>query len=161
MYNIDWNRLISYLLPAPIRKAKFVALISAMLSPILSLDNSFSIFRNKISEEINTNGQVVKLQAGLNRNYDPIEKRITITDAPPADPVFIYASVENRPIYLPAFLSGEKVDFHVNVPGDLSAFRASIIAFATKYKLASKRFLFVYSSLPPLTGGNTVGPIGN
>lgn len=154
--------MLSYSLPAAIKKAGVMGLLNALITPVIVLKNAFDLYRSRVKQELNMTPQVTKLQAGLNRLYDPFEKRITITDAPTEDPVYLYTSSENKPVYLPEFLSGQDADFHVNVPGDLSAFRSAIIAFVNKYKLASKRFLFVYSSLPPLTGGgNTPGPQNN
>lgn len=145
MYNLEWSRLIDWLLWSPIRKPSVQAWFHALLAPAKTLHGYFLLFQEQIREDVETNGQVTKMQAGLNRRFDPHFRRMLITDAPETDSVFIYTETENQPLYLPTFINGSNYDFLVYVPFDLMGEETGIRAFVDKYKLVTKRWELIWT----------------
>jgi hypothetical protein len=116
------------------------AWLKALLLPLIGLHSSFKAFTIEKYTDIQTNGQVCKLKAGLNRIFDGVQKRIYIEDGRIVDSIFIYTAPENKPIYLPQFLSSTQGDFVVYIPQTLRPEETRIRAYINKYKLPSKNY---------------------
>lgn len=140
MYSVDWSKLVSRNIPAAVRKDKLKAFLLALLAPVISLYNTFTLFRAKVDEDLRMTGQVVKLEWGLNQRFDPSLSRIEIKDASEAQIVYMFLAEENRPLFLPRFLSGLAVDFVVCIPISLKPQEITIRAFLDKYKLVTTRY---------------------
>lgn len=153
IYNINFKKLVVWLLHKPIRKPVQVSWLMALLSPLTWLHNQFLAFRTSVLYFLFITPQVCKLEQLLNDRYDTVQRRIIIRDGLEYDPVFIYRRAENKPVALyrrsegkPVWLytKGETgataVDFIVEVPVfvvfDLNEMRGLI----KRFKLASKTF---------------------
>lgn len=143
MYALDLNILINWLLPAPVRKAKMIAWLNALIAPVKGLHTQFTQFRNSTRNHLRVTGQKRVLQYFLNRGFIG-SSLIEIYDTDQAEPVFIFLEDENMPVYLPVFITGSAVDFIVDVPIDLKPQESSIRAFVDKYKLPTKRYEIIY-----------------
>ncbi len=99
-FEVDFQRLIQILLPVRWRKEKQSAWLGALCNPILELYNAFMQNRNSNLYSSSHNSQVVFLNEMLNDTYDPIDRRIYISDSSNFDPLYVYRDAENRPLWL-------------------------------------------------------------
>ena len=156
MLQIDWTKWVNYMLPGPLRKSRMIAWLYALIFPIRLLYSDLLFFKQKVDFDMAMTGQVVILQRGLNDLFDIAVRRIRIVDAeqPEAgEGVFAYLESENNPLYLPKNLtstfsvgSESSVDFLICLPGTFYPERAQIAAMINKYKLASKKWNFHWTS---------------
>ena len=79
-YDINVKRLALLLLPTFWRKPGFAALAYAAVSPLQWLHTQFVLWKRDAEYRVQKNGQVCHLRAVLNDMFDPIDRRITITD---------------------------------------------------------------------------------
>lgn len=127
-----------------IRKPVEQAWFHALLAPVKLLHNRLLSFRSERVDEIATTGQVATMRYKLNRRFDPALRRFEIEDGEEVAFVYMYTEGENKPLYLPEYLTGANEDFVVKVPFALIASESAIRAFVNKYKLASKRWKLVW-----------------
>lgn len=140
MYDIDFNKLIGWLLPAATRKVNQMAWLNALLYPVKYLHTQFLLFTTATRYDIKITGQKCSLEFHLNRVFDPVFNYFYITDSVATTTVFMFLESENRPLYLPTFISGTQTDFIVHAPNNLEDQEAAIRAFLDKYKLVTKRY---------------------
>ncbi len=155
MYNIDYNKLILWLIPDFKRKPKLIAWLKVLCSPVVQLSEQFLLKREKSLYKLNHNSQVFSMQKVLNDRFDSALKRIYITDGYTKDRLFIHTTSEDKPKYLGSLTlhnradySDTGVDFIVWVPNTVPL--SSIDTYELKslidfYKLASKRYI-IYRS---------------
>ena len=79
-YEVNIKRFALLLLPTFWRKPLLATLAYAMVSPLGYLHTRFVLFRRDTVYRLTHNGQVCYLRAVLNDQFDPIERRITITE---------------------------------------------------------------------------------
>lgn len=159
-YGLNIKRLALLLLPTFWRKPIFATLAYAMVSPLAHLYTRFVLFRRATIYRLDHNGQVCYLRAVLNDQFDPIARRITITEeAAEAGALMLRKREEEQALLLPrretgrAFIINRRgfggvngYDFWVNIPialygtVDVSRLRAIV----GTYKLASRRFSVNY-----------------
>lgn len=153
-YKIDYNKLSVLLLPIRFRQPIIKAILRAFMLPIIKLKREFDTYKSNTDYILNHNSQVCYLQAVLNDNFDPVERRIYITDAPNFEiEKFLWIESEDKPVMLyddsffmlhsENFIGANGINFTVNVPsvlsletGDLSRMRSLL----NYYKLASMRY---------------------
>lgn len=150
IYNIDYSKLTTWLVPTFLRKQKTLAFVRVLIEPVIKLYNDLIAFRNDVVYKINHNGQVVYLQKVLNDRFDPSERRIYITDGNINEPTYIYTYLENKPIFLGKRhiysreeLKFRDVDFVVVFPSNFLLKGEVLIrikALVNYYKLASKTY---------------------
>lgn len=153
-YDVNFKRLALLLLPTFARRPLLAALAYAMVAPLNWLHTKFVLFQRTTDYRLTHNGQVCRLRAVLNDTFDPIERRITITeDAGGTGPLVLWQRSENRAILVPmrgtgravivnrrGFGGTNDVDFWVNIPLNADIDVARLMAIVNVYKLASKRF---------------------
>lgn len=139
-YALDINNLIGWLLPASVRKPSQLAWLNVLLAPVKVLHQRFLMYATDARFHIKITGQKRILQFHLNRVFDPISNLIYITDSDSATTVFVFLESENRPIYLPTFISGTATDFVVHLPNNLESQETAIRGFLNKYKLVTKYY---------------------
>jgi hypothetical protein len=144
MYALDLNKIINWLLPAPIRKALSIAWLNALLAPVSWLHGRFLSWSNSTRYRLNITPQVRSLEGYLNRFFDPFGGEIYITDGISTNMVFMFLESENRPLYLPTFISGTEFDFIVHCPFAIKNQEAQIRSFLDAYKLPSKRYQLLF-----------------
>ena len=145
MINVNWTSLILWLLPSPVRTAWMVNWLLALISPIMTIHAYLITLRRQARTEILTTGQVRILRAYLNSRFDLLLKRINIITLAAEEQKFIYLASENKPLYLPVFLtSGDGYDFIVEVPFDLMSYESDLKAIVNKFKLPTKKYYIIY-----------------
>jgi hypothetical protein len=151
MFNIDYNKLIQWLIPGFKRKPVMYAWMLALCTPVMIMYGVFLRKREAALYNLAHDSRVFSLRALLNDRFDKDARRITIADGFSFDRVYIYREDEAKPLYLgtvslhnPGDYGDTGVDFLVNVPSALSLTAQDMIemdALVKYYKLASKRFL--------------------
>lgn len=144
MYSINWPEVIRRALPAVLRKVRIIAFLDALISPVVTLGGGFGFFRESIEQELQITPQVRILRYWLNRLFDPADQRIRVLSATDTVPFFIFREDENRPVYLPQFISGSSIDFIVELPRSIRMLESQVRGFVDKYKLPTKRYRILY-----------------
>lgn len=140
MFGIDWDIFIEERLPNAVRKPILFAWFHALLGPVKSLHTAFLTFKGTTERHVSITPQVCFLRYWLNELFDTAERRFEINDYTNSVPIRIYGQAENKPLYLPKFLSGKAYDFEVLAPCEASGQKVQIKGFLDKYKLAGKRY---------------------
>lgn len=154
IYDVDIKRLFRLLLPMKWRQVGIMAMVETLTSPIAGMPNELRKYKTNCECRMTYNGQVCKLRGLLNDEFDPIQRRITITDAK-GDNIskrylFIYARGMGQQVELPNKVrerhspSLDMWDFEVNIPVGLKPQETRIKALINEYKLASKRYNINY-----------------
>lgn len=158
IYNVNFKELILLLLPTFLRKPVMVAFTQTAAEPVIAVKFTFDDFRNDVNYRLYHNGQVCYLRAVLNDYFDPVLRRITITDAAnDMNLSAVYLRSESRFLMMPQRQSGGAIilnrrgfsgttgyDFTVNVPSELADQNDRITAITNAYKLVSKRYSINY-----------------
>lgn len=154
IYNINYGRLVVWLLPNALRKTRLIAYIEALIKPVTSAYLAFRHYRNARLYELAITPQVCYLEKMLNDRYDPLQRRICIVDSVDQDPQHIYLAAENKPVYLGVktiYTMGETsilypFDFFVQVPVVLQGtFQVpEMLQLVNTYKLAGMRPVIQY-----------------
>ena len=159
-YDVNFKRLALLLLPTFWRRPLFAAMAYAAVSPLQWLHTRFMLWRRDTDYRLLHNGQVCRLRGLLNDLFDPVDRRITVTEeVSNVGNIVLHRREVQRAVRLPARGSGRMVvlnrrgyggvsgyDFWVNIPLalydklDITQVRAVVDA----YKLASKRFSINY-----------------
>jgi hypothetical protein len=151
MINIDFKRLIAWLLPVNLRTAVHFAWLQALYAPLQTVYGLFNARRNANLYALSVTPQVCSLEKMLNDRYDSIQRRIYITDAIHISCVYIYLEEEQKPLFIsgstPVYIYGEaeidasrKIDFTVHVPFLNHLNSKEMRALLNTYKLAGKRY---------------------
>ncbi|TAE80367.1 MAG: hypothetical protein EAY81_10525 [Bacteroidetes bacterium] len=150
VFNIDFDKLILWLLPTFLRKAKMYAYLQCLCRPVVMLYADFTKNREANLYKMAHNGQVFSLQKVLNDRFDNIQRRIYIGDGLTKERIYIYTTPETKPIFLQtiylynsADYGDSGVDFIVWIPLSVTMGNQAIIeakALIDFYKRASKRY---------------------
>lgn len=148
-FSLDLNKLVILLLPTFFRRARLVAWLQVLASPLATLHQTWYVNRLSNIYKLNHNGQVCYLRKALNDAFDPTDRRIYITDGNKYQRQYIYTNIEQQPKYLGKMslrqasdYADTGVDFRVIVPigFDLQANIYQLKALVDFYKLAGKRY---------------------
>jgi hypothetical protein len=116
--NIDFNKLVTLLLPTFIRTMSVADLVKALTGSLQQLHTEFQAWQNDIRLQAAMTCQVMYLETILNyRLLDSFLRSIYITDG-----------------------NGVTVDFIVNLASGVSVDNYRMIALIEKYKIAGKRY---------------------
>lgn len=154
IYTINWSRLIALLLPNDLRKVKLLNYLIALITPLKEDYNEFLQFRATQLYDAEINGQTIKLERVLNDTFDPIDRRIYITDGEYYEPPTFYEEWKNKPVIFlyeghddnPTFYSINNIDnrvsfnFFVHVPSEVWHDRTRLRALVDKYKAFGRTF---------------------
>ncbi|MFN8238647.1 MAG: hypothetical protein U0T77_10805 [Chitinophagales bacterium] len=154
IYNVNWNRFAIWQTPIDLRKIKLIRYLLVLLEPVKSAHNEFKQFRLQQLYEAEINGQTIKLERVLNDTFDPVERRIYITDGEYYNPPVYYEEYKNDPVIYyeegngdnPIFWSDTAIDnrvsfnFYVNVPSSVFFQKTRVKALVSKYKIAGRTF---------------------
>jgi len=163
MFNIDFKDIALKWLEPDLRLPAILDFIYSLMKPIKTTNNSFQQFRDQVNYKLLFNGQVMYLERYLNDVYDPIKRRIFISDAVRKPINYVYNKLEDKPkMYLynqseeqtPIYLynrleSNGTISFWVNIPEDVTYNTIVITAQINIYKMAGKGFGF--KTIPTLT----------
>lgn len=157
-YDISYQRLALALVPLAMRQPVLMAFLYVLLSPVVYCAGLFERFRTDTDYRLTHNGQVCYLTAVLNDRFDPVIRRITITDVAPLRGNILYHREADNFLMAPhrngsavtlnrrAFSGSDSVDFAVIVPATLRGTfpQNQMQALINTYKLASKRYIILY-----------------
>jgi hypothetical protein len=153
IFNIQLNKLRTWLIPAMLQTDVLMAFTEAIYTPIVALHNSFIAFRKSKFYEIKMNYQTCYLQAFLNDRFDSIQRRIYIVDAVSREPVYIYTRAEAKALVISKRSEAQSVavytrgesngdllhDFYVFVPANVGFDEHEMRAMIAT-KLCGKRY---------------------
>lgn len=153
-FNVNWSRFAVQTLPTALRKTKVVQFVLALYEPIKDSYNGFVQFMDEQLYDARINGQVIKLERVLNDTFDPIDRRIYITDGLYYDAPTFYEEWKNMPVIFyaegdtrnPVFWTTDvlnnrvSVNFYVNVPAAIFFDSARMRALVNKYKILGRTF---------------------
>lgn len=154
IYDINYQKLIKWLTPVPLRGVKFLSLMGVMVFPLVSLYQAFLLYRKAKIYQLMITPQKCYLERLLNDRYDFTNRRIYIDDGVDKPPTFIYQNAELKPLYIYnrsegqpqkyIYTGGEsgdlKDDFTVFVPLAISFESAEMISLIKGFKLAGTKF---------------------
>ncbi|MBD3748500.1 MAG: hypothetical protein IE931_03295 [Sphingobacteriales bacterium] len=149
VFNIDFEKLVLWLIPTFLRKPIIYAYVKALVNPAAQLHQEFLNNWESNLYKLSHNSQVFSIESVLNDKFDPVERRIYITNGFTKDRIYAYTRTELKPVYLPIplFNRGDYadtgVDFIVWIPNVVAMNTESLIeakASVNFYKRGSKRF---------------------
>lgn len=150
MYNIDFNRLVTWLLPGLITKPKFQSWLRGLIEPLKTIQKAFNKNRESNLYKLRHNSQVFSIVNVLNDRFDNGQRRIYITDGLTKDRIYIHTRQELKPLFLGQIFLWNRgdyadtgVDFIVWIPVQIFITPQDLIevrALITYYKLSGKRF---------------------
>jgi hypothetical protein len=136
--------------------ARHLAWLRALMAPMESLNAIFAAYVDDVRYRLSITGQVIYLEHYLNDLYDPLDRRIYISDGSPLllflfnkadgqDAFVIYNKSESQtPVYLPNKEDTENnVDFIINIPYNSTTtpiLLDKIRASTNVYKPAGRRY---------------------
>lgn len=155
-FDVDVNVALWRIIPVRWRNALHYGWLKALVEPVRWVKGLFDTSRSGNLYRLKHTSQVCYLEAALNDVFDPLSRRIYITDPLYADPVWVFRRSERKPMYLyrrsettPVYLYRRSemvegaVDFIINVPAAVSYDSARMRAMANQQKLVSKRYSIV------------------
>ena len=136
---------------------RHLAWLRALMAPLQSLNQDFADYTEDVRYRLNLSGQVIYLEHYLNDLYDPIDRRIYISDGDAPLPLFLYNKADGSepfdiynksegqtPVYLINKVEFEgNVDFIINIPFDATTTPIlidKIKASTNIYKPAGRRY---------------------
>lgn len=155
-YNINIKKLAILHLPTVLRKAREIKFLLSLVKPLSRIHYDWLLLRNENIYKLNHNSQVCYLRKTLNDRFDPVERRILISDSQIYKQNYIYTVGENKPYKLgnssstdcgPMYLRQASdynltsINFVVKVPNELLIDNINKIkAIIDYYKLANKKY---------------------
>lgn len=146
IYDITYQKLRAWLIPALVRKPRLVALLQVLSFPIESIYQAFNRYRLAKRYQLKITPQVCYLEMMLNDRYDFVLRRITIVDAIDRPALSIFRVDELKPVFLGSefiYTSGEagqiKDDYIVLVPSVLNFENPEMISLLKTYQLAGMK----------------------
>lgn len=153
IYNIEWKKLATWLLPVNLRRKKLQAFVYALLAPVNDLHTRFLSYVKNVDYRLKINYQVCYLEAALNDRFDYVDRRIQIVRARQYDPFPIYLKPENKPVVLSKKGEGSgtilyskqqtgqfTVDFIIKVPASVAFDLNELTAFVSFHIVQSRTF---------------------
>src|SRR5689334_19495606 len=127
IFDIKYKKLTTWLVPQVLRKPKKMALLNALVSPVVFIYNLFLINRRNNLYKLMITPQVCYVEMALNDKYDNGNRQIKIVQPKRKDPLFLYKKIELRPVHL--FTKGEaaKPKAILYQKGEASAFQYDFI----------------------------------
>lgn len=147
-YNLNIKKLSILILPPLLRKIKIINYLFSLIKPLEILHYSWLQFRFDNIYKLNHNSQICYMQGMLNDRFDPIQRRIIITNSHRYKQQYIYTEVEKKIKYLGTIYLRQDADFEDNgadflvlVPVELlNNDNFEMKALIDYYRLASKRY---------------------
>jgi hypothetical protein len=159
IFSIDFSKLALLLTPIFWRSNIMIDWINSFIEPIAIIHKEFIKYREKQIYKVVHNGQVILLEKVLNDAFDSSERRVFISELPVFDPLYIYTTAENKPVFIGSqylypiqppeiidvdFILNFPVLIKPNNPIALINFENKIKALTNYYKIASKRFKILW-----------------
>lgn len=100
LFDINWDKLVLYLLPTFLRKPFLLGYTRALLSPMESLYYKWYNWRIDNIYKLEHTNQICYLRGSLNDKFDPVERRIYIGNGLLFDTQYIFTEVEEQDVWL-------------------------------------------------------------
>ncbi|WP_268848154.1 hypothetical protein [Flavobacterium aestivum] len=156
-FDINWNVYGVQNLPNKWRDVISIQFIKVLLRPINDIYYKWYNWRIENIYKLEHTGQICYSRGSLNDKFDPIERRIYITDGLEHDTFYIYTEAEDRTIWLyteaenktiylrtEAETADTGLDFIVYVPLEIyNTQKDSLIAHIEFYRVAGKRYKII------------------
>lgn len=97
MFSIDFIDIMKKNIPVFLRKTRLLDFVSSLLKPLRTLNDLLLLFRDDIDYKLLFNGQVIVLEHYLNDIYDPVLRRIFISDYQKIKIDYLYNKQESKP----------------------------------------------------------------
>jgi hypothetical protein len=152
IYNINYKRLATLLLPTFMRLRRIKVFLEAVIHPVEMLHTQLDRYRAETAYRLIHTGQTCRLRKVLNDNFDPVARRIYIVETgQDYSPACLYWRETGRWTLAPrrpdsliinrrGFGGVNRYDFVVNVPVEYLALGDKIAAITNIYKLVGKRY---------------------
>jgi len=150
MFNINFRKLVSILIPSFLRKNVLIAYLEVLVFPIHQIYEKLLTKKQAYYYYVTHTPQVFSLEKVLNDRFDSEERRIKIEDGDRLQKVYLNRRNSNRPIalntiYLRSRYSNSGSDFFVRVPYTHPIFSDStlynqLLQTVVNYRLLSKSF---------------------
>ena len=127
IYNVNWGKLLNWLLPEMLRKPKLLAFMNALVFPIQLLHIDLLRFKKQKEYQLSINSQVCRMQAMLNDKYDSGARRIYIDDGHLGNSVYVFTAAENTHTWL--FKSSENNPLYVYNRNEIKGTAAHFIVY--------------------------------
>lgn len=99
-YKIDWNIFVLDNIPTMLRKPSLSAIVQIASTPLKSLYYKWYNWRTENIYKLEHTGQVCSLEGSLNDKFDPVERRIYISDGQIYETTYIYTEAEAQDVFL-------------------------------------------------------------
>ena len=152
-YDINFNKLIVWLLPSSLRKIRLVAFLRIAVTPFVFVYQNFLRYRKEKLYDLMITSQVCYLELMLNDKYDYTDRRIFIDDGVEQvalylyqdeedHDIFLFTDAENTPqiFYTDGEIVGESFDFIINVPASISFSELEMISMVKRKRLPGMKF---------------------
>lgn len=153
-FNVVFRYIVSELTPGFLRKSAFVNFLYSLIKGLQDTNDAFYQKTEDIFYYLKFNAQVIYLEKYLNDQYDPVQRRINISQLDYVATNYLFNDAEaEAPFYLdnasevsvPIYFfnntpSSGSYNFLVNVPNTLSSFSNKITASVNLFNLADKTF---------------------
>jgi len=154
MFEIDWTRFVAWIWPPIIRQVFWVSFCRALIAPVVTVYNRFMLYRDDVMYKLAHTSQVWSIEKVLNDAFDPVSRRIYITDPGYFEVTLINRDTDEPPhtilqdaagpiLYISgdSAYAGGSYDFIVVLPYQFSASDIyRLRALVDYYKLAGKRY---------------------
>jgi hypothetical protein len=100
IYDINFKKLVTWMVPQVLRKPKWMALLNALASPVVYIYNLFLINRRNNLYRLLITPQVCYVEMALNDKYDNGDRRIKIIRPKSYDPLYLFQRIEKEAVYL-------------------------------------------------------------
>ena len=155
MYDIDFKKLISWLIPPVLKSNHLPILLNAFIAPIKNTYRSFIQFKTESEYRLSNNSQVCYLTKVLNDRFDLDKRQIIITDSSRYTQLYVYPAKDGKDVFLGEEFIRPKtdfadtgVDFTVILPENFRIDENEMYemkSLINSYKLAGKRYKIVYN----------------
>lgn len=129
IYDINYRKLVTWLVPVPLRGVVMLSWLMALVSPFIDLYNNLIRFRDAVLYRLTITPQVVYLEKMLNDRFDIIERRIVIKDGQEFLPLFLFKKAEVKPIFFYRKSETTKPKTHLLTKGEVGAFTWDFVVF--------------------------------
>ncbi len=161
IYGINFNRLITWLVPPVLRITFWLEWFKVLTAPVKVLYTDFKRYREETNYKLAITPQVCCLERAVNDSFDSELRRVTITDTGDRDITFIHPDEAQIPlithaeglgkdneiplIHSDAGYIGSGYDFFVNLPFQLNKPEEyRLKALLNENKLPGKRYQIIY-----------------
>jgi len=128
IYDISFRNLVNALVPQVLRKPKMLAVLSALVNPVVHVYNIFFLNNRKSNlYRLMITPQICYIEMALNDKYDHFERRITIKKPKSYNPLFLYKKSENKPLYLYRKIQTDKPNPSLILKGEAGSFQYDFI----------------------------------